>query len=761
MKRWFFLTGALATALVVRVWAAGQIFTSEGTFPSGTDAYYHLRRVWLALTHGFAIPHRDLFCHFPDGVVDPWPPLHDLAVAVLAWLAGGGAPSPETVARVACVVPLVLGMVSVVLVYALGRRLVGSSAALFGAWIYAALPAAAYRFQVGMADHHAAEIVFALAIYTFVAREARGRGRSVWMAVAFGLTLGAACLTWLGAVLFVGLAFGFLLARMVCHIGQAGGRATARFTALAFGLASLVVAPFALTTEAGRAAAWRVYHLSLLQPGLLLALGGLAGLLFLGQPWCRRGERPRVRALGLVAAAALAAGLIALLTPVGAGFREGLAFARQPVPALLLPVESQPLFFPRGAFSLHYAWWLFASAGPAALIGGWLLLWRHPRGSHRPDRGEARWLLWWLVGVHLVLACLQLRFTSYLAAEAVLLAGVVGARLCVWAGPRGGTLLAGVLLVLPGGVIWFTRFGPAPPDPELRRALVRLEQTSPPVDQDRPEYGVAAVWDLGHHVNWLARRPCLDSPFLHLTPFRTTAAMFLAGTEKALNALADANRVRYVVSVPITRSPWGPDNPGDDRYLYLYPRQFIHVLNRRESDYLEPRKTGLGITPWFAWTMLFRLHFLNGVRPRDGHDGRFPGLGPEMFAAPTLRTWRLHAVAEPDKQQGPGEGNRRFKIFEHVAGARLEGQLVPGAVIEVGAMVALSPSAWDRFEYHDQVQADFQGRFNLRVPYWSRTSEDQIGVVKGFVLTARSLDWHRVVKVTESDVREGKTVIVP
>lgn len=750
MRRHLSLAGAVALALVVRLAALPRIYLADGVFPAGTDSYYHLRRAWLALRHGFSIPSRDPFCHFPDGVVDPWPPLHDLVVAALAWIAGGGEPDRELLMRTAVWLPPVLGTIAVVLLYALGRRLVGRTAALGAAWVYAACPAAAYQAQVGMADHHVAEALLALGIYTVVAREARGAAGSAVRAVVLGALLAAAILTWLGSVLFAGLAFVFLLWRAVRHAGSAEGRRTAVFAAAAFALAAGLVAPFALRAEFGRAGAFRSYHLSLLQPVLLLGLAGLVLPAHLLAAWIRRARRPRLRALLALGAAAAPALAIVVLTPLGAGLWEGAAFARRATPVLLLPLESRPLLFPRSGFSLEFAWLLFNTTGLAAAVGLWLL------ARRRPFRLEPTALLLLLLSTHAVLALFQVRFTHLLAADVALLAGLAVARFLAWGGRAGGGLLVGVALLVPGTVLGLRHFGPVPPPPAVRSALAALARTSPPVSQTAPEYGVVAVWDLGHWITWLGCRPSLDSPFLHLTPLVGTARFFLADSEEEADRVAAAYRIRFAVSVPIPVSPRGEED-GDLRYAYLYPRQFIQVLGRRESDYLQVTPAGLGITPAFARTLQFRLQYLDGVSPPAGRHPALPALDAEMFAAPTLRGWRLHAAA--DDPTFPGEGGR-VKVFERVRGARLVGRLVPRAQIRVRATVRTPLGESYVFGYADRTTTDERGRFELRVPYWVRAADGEVGIDTAYEVQAAMVNWNARVKVDERAVREGREIDV-
>jgi len=752
MNRLLVLLGALAVAFLVRIWHLGRVFLPDGVFPSGTDPYYHLRRVHLALENGFAIPHRDLFCQFPTGVIDPWPPLFDWLLAALAWLAGGGAPSSETVTLVSVWVPPILGVITVALVYALGRRLTGPAPALAAAWIYACLPAAAYRAQIGMADHHVAEALLAVTIYVVLARDARAGVFSLRRSLGLGLALGAAVLTWLGAVIFVSVTFAYLLFRTVFHAAEPAGRAAALTIAVSCGLAGLLVLPFGISTLPGRAGEMRVYHLSLLQPALLLIMAGAGAFTSGSWSFCRRGSRPRTRVVLMTGAGCLLGTAVLLALGGGRGLGEGFAFARQATPTLLLPLESRPLFFPQSGFSAEYAWILFHLAGVAAVIGWLFYLTRRPR------RVEPLILLALLFGVDLVLAVFQVRFTHFLALDVALLAGVAGAWIIEVGGRAGGTLLFGLLLVAPGTFFWITRFAPSPPPPAVRSALLELGRTSPPVSRRHPEYGVAAVWDLGHWTTALARRPCLDSPFLHLTPFKGTAGLFMAQSGDAAESIAERYRVRYLVSVPIPVSPYAGDGEGDLEYRYLYPRQFIQILGLEEGDFLEVRREGLGITPAFARTLQFRLQYLNGVRPLEGRHPAFPNLGPEMFEAPTLRRWRLH-LAEDDPDL-PGEVSR-IKIFERVAGARVVGELVPGAKIMLWATVRSPKGDTFTFDYADRATADSAGRFTFRVPYWNRASPDESGLDEGFTLLAPSLNWERRVEVTETDVREGRMVVVP
>jgi hypothetical protein len=253
---------------------------------------------------------------------------------------------------------------------------------------------------------------------------------------------------------------------------------------------------------------------------------------------------------------------------------------------------------------------------------------------------------------------------------------------------------------------------------------------------------VAAHWDLGHFVLGIAGRPVLDSPFLHLSPFRDTAAIFLADSEAEAGQALDRARVRYVVSIPF---------PTPDPRAYL--RHFSVVTGRRLDDYVNVVREGrggfdLGARDRLFRTLYFRLQYLPGTALAPGEPSPHPGVGPDAFPAEPYA--RLRLVHE----EGAGPG--LVRLFEVVPGARVHGRARPREEVRLSGAVtgATAPFRWER-----SARADDRGAFTLVVPYAAAGDPHPIGWREPPALAPRG-GTPRAVTIRDADVAEGRVVLV-
>jgi dolichyl-diphosphooligosaccharide--protein glycosyltransferase len=175
------------------------------------DPYYHLRRARTILATG-AIPWRDGWLNYPAGADVPWPPLFDLLLAACAWLVGLGDPSPETIARVAAVVPPVLGLASIAVAAAFAAEVFGPAAGALTGLLLAASPTHVVYSLLGRPDQHVLEILLFTAVALAMARglgEGRTRPRTV---ILLGVTIALSFWNWLGS------AFTLLVAGVACAV---------------------------------------------------------------------------------------------------------------------------------------------------------------------------------------------------------------------------------------------------------------------------------------------------------------------------------------------------------------------------------------------------------------------------------------------------------------------------------------------------------------------------------------------------------------
>ena len=152
----------VATMLAIRLQAYDNFVRDGAVYFSGNDAWYHLRQVEYTVRHWpFTMPY-DPWTNFPYGTnAAQFGTLYDQLVATAALVVGLGSPSSDLVAKTLLVAPAVFGALVAIPVYAVGKRLAGRVAGLFGAIVLLLMPGQfLQRGLVGFADHNIAEPLF-------------------------------------------------------------------------------------------------------------------------------------------------------------------------------------------------------------------------------------------------------------------------------------------------------------------------------------------------------------------------------------------------------------------------------------------------------------------------------------------------------------------------------------------------------------------------------------------------------------------------
>ncbi|WP_202318660.1 STT3 domain-containing protein [Archaeoglobus neptunius] len=128
--------------------------------PAGYDPFYHLRLAEILVKSGY-LPEFDYYLNYPHGLKIGWLPLFDYLLAAPGMLFGF-----DATVYFALVLPVVLGIISTILVYAIAKNFGDENFALLSALVYATIPAAVHTSVLGFADHHAWNMFLVLlAIY--------------------------------------------------------------------------------------------------------------------------------------------------------------------------------------------------------------------------------------------------------------------------------------------------------------------------------------------------------------------------------------------------------------------------------------------------------------------------------------------------------------------------------------------------------------------------------------------------------------------
>ncbi|MBW2314896.1 MAG: hypothetical protein JRH10_11950 [Deltaproteobacteria bacterium] len=735
----------IGLAWSLRVVDAPTIFTEAGVRAAGPDAYYHLRRAAFSVAHFPAVLERDAYLNHPQGGDVIWPPGLAWSTAGLVRVALGDAPERAAFERFALTIPPVLGVLAVLWAGVFAARRFGLGAGFVAAGLLAVLPGHALYTRLGMLDHHALESIFTLAFLSAAgglwrASEA-GRGLA-WATSVLAATAALAFLFWPGLVLQLALVDGVLVAAVFLGAAATWRRRLAWGAAGAHGMAALALLPWA-DREWSYWGSFAPVVLGAFQPWLLACAAlvfATAGLRSHAAP------APRMLSgvgLGMVLLVGSALAFPALLeVPERAWGWLGRADAFQAQVSESLPLFAAGPQGRLGVASRLLSFLCFASP----LV--WVFYARSLRGEARQGSAEGILLAVMALGLGAA-AVAQRRFVNaFSVPEALLFGWALGAAIPAWVRARGlrtapravavAVISAVVLLALTPitaiyGPALERRVAAANGKPLRLAADVRrrhelhvladwIREATPPTGGFfdpgvAPEYGVLAHWSNGHILEYVARRPTVVTNFgddLGEENWLLAARYFAAG-EREASRLLDASRVRYVLL------EWRPQPPLDE--------------------------FGPG-------SMIARGFFA------DGEAGETSTLGTgrdRRTVAGDQAAFERHRLVQEASPKPWMPEQPFFKVYEHVAGARVEGRAPAGA--DVVFELDLATPRGRHFTWRSIAEADTTGRYAARLPYATRGAPDGVRPAAAYRVRASGREASLV--VDEVAVQEGRVVAGP
>ncbi|GAB6861117.1 oligosaccharyl transferase, archaeosortase A system-associated [Haloplanus litoreus] len=321
----------VAGMLAIRLQEYDSFVRNGAVYFSGNDAWYHLRQVEYTVRHWpFTMPY-DPWTNFPYGTnAAQFGTLYDQLVATAALVVGLGSPSSETVAKTLLVAPAVFGALAAVPVYAVGKRLAGRVAGLFGAVVLLLLPGQfLQRGLVGFADHNVAEPLFqtiaVLGLMVAIAVASREkpvwelvvdrdvdalRTPLVWSAVA-GAAVAVYMWVWPPGVLLVGIFGVYLVYQLTSDYVTGGTPEPVAFV----GVVSMVVTALLMLLQFENAS-FSPTDFGLLQPVVALGVAAAAAFLAgLARVFDARDLDRSLYPVAVVGLALVGAGVVAVALP--------------------------------------------------------------------------------------------------------------------------------------------------------------------------------------------------------------------------------------------------------------------------------------------------------------------------------------------------------------------------------------------------------------------------------------------------------------
>jgi len=578
-----------------------KVFVGDWIKFTGVDAYFFMRLV-DNLVHNF--PHLiafDPYFLYPGGsgisTLQFWPYL----ISGVTWLIGFGSPTQHTVDMVGVYFPAVLGALTTIPVYFIGKALFSRWAGIIAAGLVAIFPGEFLgRSILGFTDYHVAEVLFTTVSMLFLILAVKaGRDNQLtfgrlwhrqWATVAkpfiysllAGIFLGIYFLTWAGALLFVFIIFAYLVVQFIIdHLKSRSTEYLCFVSTIVFIVTFLMFLP--------------LHPDRMVLASLTIAIIIPIAMAVLSRLMASRNIKPII-----YPAAFIGLGLVSLLvfrivnpslfqTIIGS-----LGIFIWPVGTTVL--EMQPLLFPNSEFSFAIAWGNFTTSFFLSFISLGILLYLVIK---RSETEKTVFVVWSLIMLAATLA--MRRFAYYFVVNAALLAAYLSWLILDFSGFRklaiapaevpkettkkakpkrlGGPISAANRLGMALGVIavfflvlfpnigravdtasqaafapsdawceslsWLKDNTPDPfGNPDFYYDL--YEPPPPGKSYDYPEtaYGVTAWWDYGYWITRIGRRIPTSNPG---TGHRGEAFIFTAQDETPANEILDQWGSKYVI----------------------------------------------------------------------------------------------------------------------------------------------------------------------------------------------------------------------
>jgi len=433
-------------ALFIRVYFPyDQVFSDGSVWFKGADPWYHMRLVDNLVQH---FPHRiyfDAYSNYPHGLVVPWPPFYTWLIGGAAWIIGLGHPSQHLVETVGAFTPAVLGALTVIPVYFIGKELFNRWVGAISAAILVVLPSEFLsRSLLGFTDHHVAEVLFSTTTILFLIMAVkRAREREIsfshlinkdWAVIKkpliytllAGIFLGILFLTWSGALMLLLIIFAYLGVQFI--VDHLRGKSTDYLCIIGlftFTIAAIMSMPFLPKTGIT----------AVTQPSVIIAIVAPMVLSGVSRFMVRKTLKPAYYPVALLGIAGIALLIFWAIDP--SLLHSMLANLRIFAPRIaggLTIQEARPLDF-------AMAWSNFTTALFIAFVALGLLIYRAVKER---SADKTLFLVWCVVIMVATLA--QRRYCYYFAVNAALLTGYFSWKALDFAG-------LGKLLTRPGEIV--------------------------------------------------------------------------------------------------------------------------------------------------------------------------------------------------------------------------------------------------------------------------------------------------------------------
>ena len=405
-----------------------QIFVNDWVWFRETDAYYYIRQI-ENMVHSFPRYNSfDPYMLYPGGGQALNRPFFAWLVAAITLLVSRGAPTQHTIEVVGAYMPAILGTLTLIPVYFIGKELFNRWVGAIAAALVVILPGEfLHRSLLGFTDHHVAETLFSTVCILFLIMAIkRAREREIsfghilsrdWSTITkplvytllAGVFLGIYLLCWQGGLLFIFIIFAYLVIQFIVdHLRHKSSDYLCIVGTPLFLIAFLMLLPVL-----GKDSLDTIYRVSLPVAILVPIVLSIISRLMAG-----RALKPVYYPLTLVGLAGIGLAAFHAINPSLFQSMLDQFSIFTPAGARLTIMEVSPLLFPQGTFTFAMAWANFTTSFFISFISFAMLIYLIIKEK---GADKTLFLVWSMIMLIAVLG--QRRFGYYYAVNAALLTG--------------------------------------------------------------------------------------------------------------------------------------------------------------------------------------------------------------------------------------------------------------------------------------------------------------------------------------------------
>jgi len=401
-----------------------QVFVGDWIKFTGTDAYYHMR-ILDNLVHNFPQWNNfDPYLFYPDTMHFGNYRFYDNFFAAIIWLAGIGSPTQHTVDIVGVYLPAILGALTVVPVFFIGKALINRWAGVIAAGLIAISPGEFLgRTILGNADHHCFEVLFTTTALLFIIlgiqiarqrqliffqlrnRNWRATIRPLIYSLVAGVLLGLYLNAWLGSLLFILILFVYIIVQFIIDYFRGQDSDYLCFISACTFFVTLVITLVLNGTNLQIA----VLLIALFNT---IILGAISLLLK------KRGIKAAYYPLILIGIGLIEIGIFYIVAPGLMQYMADYINMIRPSGGRLTILEGMPILFPQGEFTLAIVWANYTTGIGLGLVALGIFIYLVVK------HGEAEktlFVVWCLI--ILIATLMMRRFAYYFAINIAILAG--------------------------------------------------------------------------------------------------------------------------------------------------------------------------------------------------------------------------------------------------------------------------------------------------------------------------------------------------